>query len=703
AGGTAIDVLNKLPAVSVDPDGTVSLRGTTEFMVYLNGKPTQMEASVLLGQISASSIENIEIITVPTARFDAQGKGGIINITTKKSGLDGLSVSANGLIGGAPWGNTTDQYSGYEMNDNRSGAGLNLVYRKNDFTVYGGTNFSTRNINGTRTGDARLLQEDGSYYHMVASGARPEWFKNYSANMGFDYNLSKNKTLSASYFYGNRIEGRSAYYVYNNFYGDIDKNPIPGIDPENHWIYNPNTDERRGKFHTGNVDYSQKFDNKSELKLSLLYEHSELSRALDNQDYAFDEPSNSIGELQEHFKQSDDTPLNGYRISVEYEKEFENENSIAVGFQPQFVSQSGPFIYDTLNVESGQWGTYADLNNDIDLSRNVYAGYIEYSGKNKKLAYSAGLRLEYTDQLLELANPDYMNLFGSPPQSEFPVNQLDWFPTLHLEYSLNDNDALIFAASRRINRPPTKNMAPFLYRRHYEVYEVGDPNLKPEYLTNFELSWDKKLGNQDFTLTGFYRGTENAVFRVNTVYQEENVLIRSYTNSGNVQALGAELNANLIAGKIAKFFIGGSLYNFKVQGDVFGYQENNQSTNWSLKGNMNLLLAKPLKFTLDFDWKSGTVTPQGKNEMMFLSNAALNFSPEKMARWEFSAKVLDIFSSNIEALYTRAYDATGTEIFYQDVEYDRYGPIFELSATYALNMKGKSRKKAESTFGKEQF
>jgi len=521
--------------------------------------------------------------------------------------------------------------------------------------------------------------------------------------MGFDYNLSKNKTLSASYFYGSRTEGRSAFYVYNNFYGDIDKNPIPGIDPENHWIYNPNTDERRGKFHTGNVDYAQKFDNKSELKLSLLYEHSDLSRALDNQDYAFDEPSNSIGELQEHFKQSDDTPLNGYRLSVEYEKEFENKNSIAFGFQPQFVSQSGPFVYDTLNVASGQWGTYSDLNNYIDFSRNVYAGYIEYSGKMKKLDYSAGLRLEYTDQLLELANPDYLNLFGSPPQSEFPVNQLDWFPTLHLEYTLNDNNALIFAASRRINRPPTKNMAPFLYRRHYEVYEVGDPNLKPEYLTNFELSWDKKLGKQDFTITGFYRGTENAVFRVNTVYQEENVLIRSYTNSGNVQALGAELNANLIAGKIAKFFIGGSLYNFKVQGDVFGYQENNQSTNWSLKGNMNLLLAKPLKLTIDFDWKSGTVTPQGKNEMMFLSNAALNFSPGKMARWEFSAKVLDLLGTNIEALYTRAYDASETEIFYQDVEYDRDGPIFELSATYALNMKGKSRKKAESTFGKEQF
>ena len=702
-GGTAIDVLNKLPAISVDPDGTVSLRGTTEFMVYLNGKPTQMEASVLLGQISAGSIENIEIITVPTARFDAQGKGGIINITTKKSGLDGLSVSANGLIGGAPWGNISDKYSSYKMNDNRSGGGLNLVYRNKDLAIYGGGNFNNRNINGSRTGDARLLQENGSYYHMVASGERPEWFNNYSANIGFDYNLSDNKTLSASYFYGNRTEGRSAFYVYNNFYGDINKNPIQGIDTENHWIYNPNTDERSGIFNTANIDYTQKYENNSELKLSLLYEHSGLSRALDNRDYTFDKTTDTYGDLLEHFKQTDDTPLNGYRFSIEYEKEFENESSLAVGFQPQWLTQSGNFVYDTLNVATGVWGTYSDLNNAIDLSRAIYAGYIDYSGTQKKISYVAGLRLEYTDQLLELANPDYLNLFDSPSQSEFPVNQLNWFPTLHLKYTLNNHNAFIFAASRRINRPPTKNMSPFLYRRHYEVYEVGDPELKPEYLTNFELSWDKKIGDQSFTLTGFYRGTDNAIFRVNTVSQEYNVLIRSYTNSGNVQALGGELNANLVAGKFAKFFIGGSLYNFNVQGDVFGYQEDNSSTNFSLKGNMNLLFTKALKFTLDFDWRSGTVTTQGENEMMFLSNASVNYSPEKLKGWDFTAKVLDLFSSNIEALYTRAYNSSGTQIFYQDVEYDRFGPIAELSATYSFNMNGKSRKKADSTFGKEQF
>lgn len=702
-GGTAVDVLNKLPSVSVDPDGDVSVRGTTDFMVYLNGKPTQIEANVLLNQIAANSIENIEVITVPTARFDAQGKGGIINIVTKKSGNDGLSVSASGMAGGAPWGNTTDKYSGFEMNDNRVSTGINLVYRKKSVALNGGFNLNNRNINGTRTGDARLLQTDGSYYHMVASGARPEWFKNMSANAGADFYLSDKTTLSAAYFYGNRKEGRSAFYVYNNFFGDINKKPIPGKDPQNHWIYNPNTDERRGIFHTGNVDLTTKFDNKSQLTVSALFEHSALNRELDNQNFAFNQPEDKIEELLTQFHETDKAPLNGYRLTIYYDKNFDNGHKLGFGFQPSLVTQDGSFSYDTLNATSGSWGSYEKLNNDIDLSRAIYAGYADYSAQWGKLNAVAGLRLEYMDQTLTVSNTDYFTIFDRPVKPVFDTKKLDFFPTLHLKYTLNDNNALILAGSRRINRPPTKNMAPFLYRRHYEVYEVGDPELKPEYLNIVELSLDKKIGKQSFVLTGFFRGTDNAVFRVNTVYEAEQVLIRSFTNSGNVQALGAELNTNWVAGKFAKFFLGGSLYNFKVQGDVFGYRENNQSTNWSLKGNANLLLTKSLKFTVDFDYKSATVTTQGRNESMFLANSALNYSPAKLKDWDFGVKLLDFLSTNVEALNTRAYDSAGNQIFYQEVEYDRFGPIFEMSATYTLNMNGKSAKKADSTFGKEQF
>jgi len=220
-GGNASDVLSKLPSVSIDQDGIISVRGTSDFLVYLNGKPSQTEPSLLLTQIAESTIESIDIITVPSARYDAQGKGGIINITTKKTTEKGISISANLLTGGAPWGNYTDKLSNYKMNNNRLGSSLNFIYNNNQLSFYGGLNSSRKDVNGSRPGYARLLQEDGSYYHMaVSDGVRPEWSENFSANSGIDYKFNNLSSISVSYSYGTRNDGRYAFYNYHTFYGD---------------------------------------------------------------------------------------------------------------------------------------------------------------------------------------------------------------------------------------------------------------------------------------------------------------------------------------------------------------------------------------------------------------------------------------------------------------------------------------------------
>ena len=703
SGGTAIDILNKLPSISVDPNGIVSVRGTPDFMVYLNGKPTYLDASMVLSQISGDAIKKIEVISIPTAKYDAQGKGGIINITTRKKGVEGLSLKENIMFGGAPWGNLTDPVSEYNLHDNRFASGFNLVYTKKDFSAYGGFYSNTRNVNGFRSGDARLLQADGSYFHMVAEGKRPEWYKNYSGNAGFDYNINETSDISVSYYYGKRNEGRSAFYVYNTFFGAEDKAEILDVPINEDLIYNPNTDNRYGLFQTTNIDYTTQLNNNSELKLSLLYEHSELRRELNNQNFDFNSATQTIGPIEEHFTQDDNTPLDGFRFSANYSTEMANGNQLGFGIQPSFLKIKGSFSYDTLGVPGQPLLDYTELENAIDLKRGIYASYIDYSGTMGNLKFIAGLRLEYTDQLMNIDNPDYFSLFERDTKPDYEVNKLDWFPSLHLEYSNSETTSLNLAASRRISRPPIKNMTPFLYRRHFEVYEVGDPALKPEYLTNLELSINKKLGKQNIVLTGFYRGTNNAVFRVNTIFEEENVLIRSYTNSGNTQAIGAELNANLQAGKIAKFFMGGSLYNYRIQGDIFGYQEDNNSLNWSFKTNMNLLISKSLKFTLDFDMMSATVTAQGKNELFYMSNSALSYSPKKLKTWNFNFKVLDILGSNVKGLNTRAFNAAGDQIFFQETKYLRYGPIAEFGISYDLNMNGKSGKKGDSEFGSEEF
>jgi hypothetical protein len=464
-GGTAVDVLNKLPSVSVSPDGEVSVRGTTDFMVYLNGKPTQMEPSMLLGQISGNAIDNIEVITVPTAKYDAQGKGGIINITTRTSGIEGLSLSANAMVGGAPWNNKTDTYSAYSMTDLRYVGGVNLLYGKEELSLYGGINYTYRNVNGQRSGDARILDTTtNAYKHMVASGERPEWYESYSANAGFEYRISGATKLSASYFYGNRTEGRSAFYVYHNFYGDQDKNPVPGVPVNEEWIYNPNTDNRYGIFHTVNLDLNHALSDQASIDMSLLYEHSNLSRELDNYNYEYIPASDATGEIQEHYMQADATPLNGYRFSLTYNRELDKGHILGVGIQPQYLRITGNFTYDTLDVNTGEMGSYTELENGIDLTRGIYAGYVDYSGTWDHFELMAGLRLEYTDQEMMIDNPDYFTIFDRPTQSTYLVQQLDWFPTLHASYKPGEATTYSLAASRRISRPPIKNMAPFLYR-----------------------------------------------------------------------------------------------------------------------------------------------------------------------------------------------------------------------------------------------
>lgn len=693
-GGDAVDVLNKLPSVSLDQDGVVSVRGASDFMVYLNGKPTFMEPSVLLSQIKATSIESIDIITVPSARYDAQGKGGIINISTKKTGDKGLSISANGLTGGSPWADYTHPLSDYRVNDNRFGAGLNFIYNKEKLSVYGGFNYTDKKVNGTRAGFASLLQENGSYYHMVPTGPRAERTQNYTANAAMDYQLNKKSVVSASYFYGNSTKGRRALYIYDTFYGDMNKNPITDIPVDEYSFYNPNKRMRYGIFHTANIDYAQKFDRNAELKVSALFEHSELRTEIDNRQFQL---------VEKHYIQTEKTPLNGYRVSVDYTKKLKNGHTLGLGLQPQYFQMNGAFNFDTINVVNNVWSDNTDFENAVDFKRGVYAGYADYSGSWGKLNFSGGMRMEYTVQKMDIDNPDYFTIFDRPTRSRYKELQLDWFPSVHLNYALPGGNKVAFAFSRRINRPPLINMAPFLYREHFEVYVVGDPALEPEFITNYELALNGKIGKSNFNLTGFYRNTDNAIFRVNTVYEKENVLIRSYTNSANTQATGIEFNMDFAMGNFSKIFFSSSVYNFRVKADIFGYKENNRSTNWNVKGNANFNVTESLILAADFNVTSATITAQGRDKMFYMANTSLKYTPKWLQGWDFSLNLLDILKSNNSTVSTRAYNSSGTPMFFQKSEYNLYGPILEISITYSFNMKGKSGKKAASSFGKEQF
>ncbi|WP_372937220.1 TonB-dependent receptor domain-containing protein [Seonamhaeicola sp.] len=703
-GGNAADVLNKLPSITVDPNGDVSVRGTSDFMVYLNGKPTNIKPSVLLGQIQSNNISKIDVITVPTARYDAQGKGGIINITTKKNINQGLSVSVNGLLGGAPWGNITDEFSKHKLKDDRYGGGFNISYGKKNITIYGGFNYNMKNVNGKRSGEARVFvnQPEGDFYHMNAkNGQRPEWYENYTANAGIDLDLSNTKKLSFSYFYGNRNEGRAAYYIYNTFFADADQSNKDTATEQ--FMYNPNIDDRYGEYNTFNIDYSVALKNDASFKIAAAYETSKLSRELNNKNYFYNSRAEIDNDIDnnyananhaDNYSLSDNTPLKGLRFNTDYEKQINEFSSFGTGAQIQYTNIEGEFNFNNTLVTK-------NLDNTIDLTRTVYAAYADYSVSRGKLNYILGIRAEYGDQTLKIGNTDYVPIFGADLKQNYSQNKLDVFPSAHFNYKFNKTNNLTLAGSRRINRASVTKLAPFLYRRHFEVYVVGDPELEAEYLNNIEITFEKKLGKNNVGLTGFYRGTDNTVFRVNTVTTanenpelntilNEDVLIRSYTNAGNSTSLGAELNMNIIANSWAKFFIGGSLYNYQIKGEVFGYNVDQNSTNWSLKGNANFTLSNKLRFNYDFSRISNTVTSQGQNDAFSVSNIALSYQPSNA--WDISVRGLDIFAQNDTGLDTNAFNASNQQIFYQETLYERVGPIVELGITYSLNMNNKKKK-----------
>ncbi len=722
-GGTAIDVLGKLPSVTISSENDISVRGTSDFLVYLNGKPTHTPPSVLLGQIPAENIENIDIITVPSSRYDAQGKGGIINITTKRTTSAGLTVMASGMLGGTPWKNGSDVFSKHNLTNNRVNGGLNINYNFNRLNLHGAVSFTDRHNKGTGDIYTYMYQDENqpfpdTWYILDGRGARPKWDKSLYTNLGADYRLGENSELSVNYQYSSRHTGRAAHYKYDTYYSNsTNGDPLPGTLYE---LYNPNDIHRRGTFQNFSLDYRLTKESSS-FTASFLYENSYLEQTIDNKEFAYDGErlyedyySGENGDPVFHSYQSDVTPLNAYRVEADYQKVLENGNSIELGISSQIVRLDGIYEYDTLNLNTGRFAGYDYFNNTIVLNRDVYAAYAEYSGTRDKISYLLGLRVEFLDQKMNVSSTGYFEevyeVFGEIGRDfdeiRFGQNKLDLFPAIHIRYQADELNSFTLAASHRINRPPPKNMAPFLYRRHQEIFEMGDPLLEPEYSWNTDLSYNRLLGAHSLIFTGFVRSVTDAIYRVNRLnYGLANtggVLLRSYTNAGSQLAAGGELGFNLFFFNRIKLFLGGSLYRFSVESNesLFGDQSRSSSLNWDVKSNFSWQILDPLELSFDYSYKSPSVTPQGEDLEFQAMNISLDFSPGKLTGWSFYLKMLDVAGTNQSGGYTGATEGE-SNVFRRDWVYDYEGRIVELGASFTFNQR--QEKEKQKLIGNDYF
>jgi len=667
ANGTGLELLQKMPSVTVSNEGEIALRGSTGFIVLINGKPSNRTPADILAQLPANAIDNVEIITSPSAKYDADGKAGIINIVLKKEVKSGWNFSGNGMFGGS--------------SPLRFGGDLQVNYTAKKWSFYVSGDYRRFDIDGHRVGVVRTIVNDTLTY-FPSDGIRNYRDYQYAVRAGASFAIDINNSINVAFYKGKKQTDRTADLYYSQYtktgagallFGENFAGP-----PQQ--IFNKNLFVRSGDFTTANTDYTHIFKNKSKLSLLAQYEYSVLGGPLVNSD----EPIGQSPWFEE--RSTERSPLHGIRLQTDYAVQLSKDIKLETGYQWRNLNEKGFFNYlrrDT--ATNGQWFKDPAFNDDLVLTQQIQAGYVQLSGQQKALSYTIGLRTEAMNrELKDLLNP-----------APFKYRTLNFFPSAQALWSLGKSNKIRLGYSRRIDWPSAKLLSPFQNHRHKETIEIGDPNLKPEIADVLELSFTKAWKKGSFTATIFYNNVKDKVLRVNAIYAPT-ILLRTYTNAGNASSAGSELSADVSITNWWKFYASVSVYHFNVNGNFKGLTTQTSSINYNGNANTTISITPLLKFQWDVTYVSPSVTTQGRDGHYMLSNAGLKyaFSNNKTT---LGLQLNNIFNTNIQTIQTAQAD------FYSSTDYIKYDRVLQLSVGFRINDGGKKQKAVKTEYGEKDF
>ncbi|NME66830.1 outer membrane beta-barrel family protein [Flammeovirga aprica] len=666
--GTAVDILQNIPSVTVDGDGNVSLRGSSGFTVLIDGRPSVLDASEALQQIPASTIENIELITNPSAKYDPDGTAGIINIITKKNVLEGVSGVFNASAG---------------MYD-RLGGDFLLNFKRKKWGFYFGANYNKRPGPGTYSSDRITTNGDTTSY-ITSEGDRERTFEVSGVQGGMEFFFSGKDYLKVSGKVGEfkMYGGMDAdFYEYQRV-GDSDA-PIN----ENRYISSEKW-QRGGLYYNINVAYQHKFAKKGHtIDAQVDYGGRDMEEWSINELY----PKFSDGSVAEFpssgQRSSEVGPGGRLRAKIDYVLPVGAKDKIEAGWQTRWNQAEDINEVYQYNVLTNEYEFQPDYSYTTNYTQTIHSLYGIYSGKMGKFGYQGGVRAEYTGRNINVVGSD----------DEFPVDQWNLFPTVHLSYNLPKDDQLMLSYSRRIERPRGWYLEPFVTWQDAFNVRRGNPGLLPENIDSFDFSYLKNLGeNLSLSLDAYYRMTHNKIERVQTVWPEDvNVILHTYANVGTDYALGTEISLNYQPFKWWTIDLMGNLYDYRVEGELEGQNFDRQNLTWSSRFNNTFRISKGTQIQINNMYTGETVTAQGRNEGFFMMTAAVKQNLMK--------KKLTLTASMNDVLGTarRVSHSSGVG-FYNLTEDFRYPHVFTATLTYRLNNFKPSRRGRGDGGGMDDF
>ena len=696
-GGTATDVLRNLPAVSVGALGEISVRGSTGFLLMIDGKPVQTDPATVLDQLPANAITKVELITTPGAKYDPDGQAGIINITTTGADLRGWSVTGNlnyGLPAVRDFGSAAPQ--------RRYAADVGVNYRDARWDVGAGLSYQREDDGGLRVGYVNTLLGN-RLTELPSVGERSHDRENYSGRLSVGYTPDRHRSLRANLFAGKRTVFRTADILYRNQRRAlVDPAALPDLEAlyddflatgdvsergeelDRRTFFNENLRVRRGDFFIASLDYERSWDDGDRaLSVSSLYESTLLGGPTDNLILDYPELSDTL----QYQYNTNDNPLDGYRFNVDYRSRL-GAATWESGYQFRYLRHPGDFLY--LDRTDEGLVINPEFTNGILLRRDVHSLYSQLSGGTERLEYSAGLRLEYFDRSVALDRPD----------TTYRLDRLSLYPSANLKYALAEGWSLKAGYSRRIDRTTTFKMTPFPEREHNETLEQGDAELLPELTDLVEAGLVRNFGDNSAFGTVYYRRTRDVINRVNTVYNDT-ILNRIYTNVGNAEALGLELALTVFPVGDWRLYLGGNLYRYRITGRVFGDEVNTGNWVYTLSATTDVNVFDLADLQLGFNYLSERVTAQGRDSRFFTPylNLRREFADQRLAvTFQWQSISLGGWWGAGEKRITTVRDN-----FFTTTNYVYETDILRLGVSYRFTKLAGEVREVESEFGGREF
>lgn len=607
-GASALEVLNNVPSVNVNIEGAVSLRGSQGVQMLINGKPSVIanEQGNALGTLTADMIERIEVITNPSAKYDAEGTSGIINIVLKKEEKKGLNGAVT-LNTGVP---------------NNHSLGLSLNRRTEKFNLFSQLGFGRRTFPSDEETENRNL-EDGTYISSLGENDKNETF--FNLILGTDYHINELNVITLSGNFAYEWEKENADAIFSTF---DDSNTLTDA------FRRQELTEATNPKYSYELQYKKDFEGNEEQSL-LLSATGNLFAKDQTSDF---NNTTTIGADDDTLQKSrTDFTQAEYTFKADYTHPWSEQFTLETGAQYQINDVENDFAIS--NFDGTDFIEDPNLTNVFEWTQKVMGIYGTTAYEGDKWGIKVGLRFEDTDVATLLQTTNVSN----------DKNYNNLFPSGHTSYKINDDLSLQAGYSKRIFRPRLWDLNPFFNIRNNFSISTGNADLQPEFTDSFEVTSIYKLGKVSMNLGVFYRHTEDVVEDI--VEFEDNVSISRPENVGISNTTGLEFNAKYIPANWISFTNDLNFSHFAREGDFEGSSFDFAGNQWSTRLTSKIKLPADIDLELIGNYQSGYRTLlQEISENLFMDFGARKKILKGKAIVNLSIR--DVFASRISESIT---------------------------------------------------